>query len=82
MHIRVTRLRHAEIMATRARQDSAGALTIREVAGVLGCSSATVRRLIRSGRLPALRLGEPPHGRFRVSREDLADFARRPVADA
>jgi excisionase family DNA binding protein len=36
---------------------SRAALRIREVADLLGVRPATVRRLVRSGQLPALRLG-------------------------
>ncbi len=39
-------------------------LTVREVAGVMRVSSMTVYRLIRSGALPAIRVGK--HFRIRV----------------
>jgi excisionase family DNA binding protein len=34
-------------------------LSVREVAAELGCSEPTVRRRIREGQLPAVRLGGP-----------------------
>lgn len=50
-------------------------LTAAEVATRLGTSEHTVRRWIRNGELPALRIG----GRigYRIAAEDLADFERR-----
>lgn len=51
-------------------------LTSQEVAAVLACSHRTATNLIKSGKLPAVRLGE---GRtaYRVSRDALADFITR-----
>ena len=34
-------------------------MTVAEVAGELGCSEPTVRRRIRAGEIPAVRLGGP-----------------------
>jgi excisionase family DNA binding protein len=45
-------------------------LSISEVADSCGVSGSTVRRLIRSGRLPALRVG----GQIRVEARDLERF--------
>jgi excisionase family DNA binding protein len=47
--------------------------TIEEVAQVLKVSVATVRRLIRSGRLEASLVGK----QYRVSQEDLDKFLSR-----
>lgn len=43
-------------------------LTVAEAAELLRCSPQTIRRLVRAGRLPALRLGRD----LRISREALA----------
>jgi excisionase family DNA binding protein len=45
-------------------------LSIPEVADTCGVSGSTVRRLIRAGRLPALRVG----GQIRVEARDLEWF--------
>jgi excisionase family DNA binding protein len=42
-------------------------ITVRDVALRLGCCEETVRRLIRSGALPALRLGQ----QYRVDQKTL-----------
>jgi excisionase family DNA binding protein len=44
-------------------------LTLPEVADLLHVSEASVRRWIKAGRLPAIRVG--PGGRFRVALRDL-----------
>jgi excisionase family DNA binding protein len=41
-------------------------LKVAEVASELGCSEATVRRRIRAGELPAVRLGDSPNSGVRV----------------
>ena len=48
-------------------------LPLREVASKLACSEATVRRMIRNGSLPALRLGQ--RGTFRVSERDVLSLS-------
>lgn len=48
-------------------------LTVREVAVRLGCHPATVKRMIASGQLPAVRLAGP-RGHYRVSEDALATF--------
>lgn len=57
-------------------------LTVEAVADYLGVHAETVRRWIRSGRLPAL-MGDPGIG-YRVDRAELARFmarsSRQPVA--
>jgi excisionase family DNA binding protein len=47
------------------------ALTVREAADELRCSSATVRRLVHSGALPAVRLGPAPRGQIRIPATSL-----------
>jgi excisionase family DNA binding protein len=47
--------------------------SIPEVAGVLGCCTKTVRRLISAGELPAHRFGR----QLRVSEPDLLAFIAR-----
>jgi excisionase family DNA binding protein len=44
-------------------------LTLKETAEMLRCSDLTVRRMVKRGRLPALRLGGPT-GPFRIRRYD------------
>lgn len=44
----------------------ARAVTVAEAADALNVHKATIRRMVRDGRLPALRLGPPPHGHLRV----------------
>jgi excisionase family DNA binding protein len=41
-------------------------LRVSEVASELGCSEATVRRRIRAGDLPAVRLGDSPNSGVRI----------------
>lgn len=43
-------------------------LTVQEVAASLSCSEQTVRGMIRSGRLPAIRLGRT----FRIREDQVA----------
>jgi excisionase family DNA binding protein len=49
-------------------------LTAREVAARLGVSLPTVRRRIRSGELPAVRLGNQPGTAVRVDERELDAF--------
>jgi excisionase family DNA binding protein len=46
--------------------------TLQEVAQQLHLSEETVRRYIKSGKIPAILLG----GRYRISRTDLQEFIR------
>ena len=46
-------------------------MTVREVAQVLRCSPATVRRRVREGELEAIRAGAGPRTPFRVDRGQL-----------
>lgn len=46
--------------------------TVREVAGKLRCAEETVRRLVKSGKLHAARLG--PRGDYRIPRAALDQF--------
>jgi excisionase family DNA binding protein len=47
--------------------------TVEEVAKMLRVSEATVRRLIKSGQLKAVSVGN----QFRISQEDLDEFLSR-----
>lgn len=49
-------------------------MTVWEAAGVLRCAPARVRRLVREGRLHAIRLGGGPQGRLRFTRADIEMF--------
>jgi excisionase family DNA binding protein len=48
-------------------------LTIDEVAGLLRLSAETVRKLVRTGQLPAYRVA----GRLRINRSAICDYLRR-----
>jgi excisionase family DNA binding protein len=48
-------------------------LTVKDVSVELNCSEKTVRRLIWSGHLDAIKLS----GLVRISRQHLADYKRR-----
>ncbi|SFB94891.1 helix-turn-helix domain-containing protein [Streptomyces aidingensis] len=50
--------------------------TVDQVAGMLGLHAKTVRGYVRDGRLKAARLGK----RYRITAEDLEEFAGQPVA--
>lgn len=52
------------------------ALSIVEVATVLGCSTKTAYRLVDSGQLPAFRLGDG-EADIRVAKVDLLNFRHR-----
>ncbi len=49
-------------------------LSVSEVAQILGVSTQSVGRWIRSGSLPAVRLGSGPAARLRVAPDDLEGF--------
>jgi excisionase family DNA binding protein len=53
-------------------------LTVQEVADVLRISTMTVYRLIKSGDLPAARIGKS----FRVSEDDLDAFIAKQYTEA
>jgi excisionase family DNA binding protein len=65
---------HRRTVATDVRRPQAGGigpvLTVAEVAGALRVSSMTVYRLIKSGELPALRVGK----NIRIRTSDLDAF--------
>lgn len=42
------------------------AVTVSQAAEALNVHRQTIRRMVRDGRLQALRLGAPPHGHLRV----------------
>jgi excisionase family DNA binding protein len=50
------------------------ALTLEEAAAELSVSTATIRRMITRGSLRAVRLGDGPRARRRVSRSALDEF--------
>ena len=52
-------------------------LTNSQVRKRLGIGRAEFLRLVRTGELPAIRIGTAPNSPFRVSEEDLADFIER-----
>ena len=56
--------------AMTTREHGGAYLTVAEVAAELACSEPTVRRRIRAGELPAVRLGGPGSG-VRVPRAGL-----------
>jgi len=62
-------------MTNLTRMDAV--LSAEEVAARLGVSSHSVRSWVRSGRLPALRLGPGPLARIRVEESALERFVRR-----
>ena len=51
--------------------------TIPEVARRLALSEQTVRRLIREGELPAIRIGDGPRGRIRVRSQSVDRFVEQ-----
>jgi excisionase family DNA binding protein len=52
-------------------------LTLAEVAQRLRMSEATVRRWVRTGQLPAEKVGLAPSFRYRVARSELERFCTR-----
>ncbi|MEO8323742.1 MAG: helix-turn-helix domain-containing protein [Actinomycetota bacterium] len=61
----MTRLRKGEEMSQT--QYGAELLTVGEVAGIMRVSNMTVYRLIKSGQLPAIRVGK----NYRIRRGDI-----------
>jgi excisionase family DNA binding protein len=53
------------------------ALTVQEVAKILGVCTKTVYRLIKCGKLPAFRIATRGHGDFRIKTVDLLTFAEQ-----
>jgi excisionase family DNA binding protein len=53
-------------------------MTVAEVAGVLRVSTMTVYRLVRSGELPAIRVGKS----FRIQQHDLTAYLAEGVVRA
>lgn len=64
---------------TQARPTPSALLTIPEVARLLHVSSDTVRRQIREGDLPAVRIGTTPAGRprYRISSQEVQSRLRQ-----
>jgi excisionase family DNA binding protein len=52
-------------------------LSTSEAAHALGVSSATVRRMVRKGRLPAFRLSDGPQGHLRVPAQAVDEITKR-----
>src|SRR4051812_23529992 len=51
-------------------------LTVSEVASLLSVSGEAVRAKVRSGELPAFRLGDSPNSRIRISSAAVANYLR------
>lgn len=51
-------------------------LTVEEAARLLGVTGEAVRRACRDGRLDAVRLGDGPRARYRITSEALARYLR------
>ena len=59
--------------------DSARFLTPSDVARLLRVSRWTVRRWVKAGMLPAVRLGTAANSPIRFDPEDVARFVARPI---
>jgi excisionase family DNA binding protein len=64
------------------RHELAALLTVSEVAELLGVSTKKVYRLIRSGELPALRLGLRKGAAVRIERDELLAWLRSEPGEA
>jgi excisionase family DNA binding protein len=62
-------------MTTR-EQSQPEYLTVEEVSGLLKLGESTVRRRIRSGEIPAVRLASRGRGLVRVPRDELEAWLR------
>ena len=59
-------------MTAASSDDAETPLSVTQTAHELGCSPATVKRLIKSRKLPATRLPSPKgRGHLRVERQDV-----------
>ena len=58
-------------------QDESLLLTVKEAADQFRCSAAHIRRLIDSGELDAIRLGNGSRSPFRVPRQALESYVAR-----
>ncbi|MCA0304753.1 MAG: helix-turn-helix domain-containing protein [Proteobacteria bacterium] len=69
---------------TSARHEPRALLTIAEVARLLHLSDDTVRRQIKEGDLPAIRLGTTPQGRarYRIAQDVVNRLLQTPTLDA
>ncbi len=65
---------HSSERTVRSTEGPKLALTLEEAAAELSVSTATIRRMIRRGSLRAVRLGDGPRARRRVSRSALEEF--------
>ena len=52
-------------------------LTAAQVRERLGISDDTLRRLIRTGQIPAIKVGAGAFGHWRITEEDLAAYIER-----
>lgn len=66
-----------EILDDHDDQDRSLLLTVKQAAAEISCSEAHVRRLIASGDLPAIRLGEGPRSPYRVPWKVLEGYVYR-----
>ena len=57
-------------------------LTVAETAELLGVSKKTVRRRVRDGSLPAVRLGGAPHFPIRIPQSELRTWLYEPESAA
>ena len=60
---------------TVAQQEYENVFTVTEVAHIFKVSVQTIRRLIRSGRLPAMRIGH----HYRVPKSSIDEYFARPT---
>jgi excisionase family DNA binding protein len=56
------------------RTTNESAVTVTQAAAILSVHPQTIRRLIATGRLPALRLSAAPHGHLRIPAGALDRF--------
>ena len=56
-------------------------LTVQQVAKMLACSTVTVTKIVRDGRLRAIDISDPELGksRYRFREEDVVEFMNTPV---
>jgi excisionase family DNA binding protein len=52
-----------------------------EAANVLRVSPATIRRMIADGRIESIRIGDAPHGHYRIPRSSVERIVHKPPGD-
>lgn len=67
-------MKRATILLMGETQSRTRTVTVAQAAAVLSVHPGTVRRLVASGRLPALRLSAAPHGHLRIPTGALERF--------